>query len=94
MLVRWSWILYILFANITFQCLVVPGYWICSQYREALEIDQLEASIAKLTEDIGELTKAVAELDAAMAKETLPSSSLTIPGITICVSLYDLSQCQ
>merc|ERR1711876_66649 len=34
------------------------------------EIDQLEASIAKLTEDISDLTKAVAELDAAMAKAT------------------------
>merc|ERR1740121_3596683 len=34
------------------------------------EIDQLEASIAKLTEDIGDLMKAVTELDAAMAKAT------------------------
>merc|ERR1719409_1556043 len=34
------------------------------------EIDQLQASTAKLTEDIGDLTKAVAELDAAMAKAT------------------------
>jgi len=34
------------------------------------EIDQLEASIAKLTEDISDLTKAVAELDAAMATAT------------------------
>merc|ERR1711933_512894 len=34
------------------------------------EIDQLEASIAKLTEDISDLTKAGAELDAAMAKAT------------------------
>merc|ERR1712203_1113928 len=34
------------------------------------EIDELEASIAKLTEDIGELTKAVAQLDAAMAEAT------------------------
>eukprot|EP00421_Protoceratium_reticulatum_P019283 CAMPEP_0168376850 /NCGR_PEP_ID=MMETSP0228-20121227/10528_1 /TAXON_ID=133427 /ORGANISM="Protoceratium reticulatum, Strain CCCM 535 (=CCMP 1889)" /LENGTH=685 /DNA_ID=CAMNT_0008389839 /DNA_START=55 /DNA_END=2112 /DNA_ORIENTATION=- len=34
------------------------------------EIDQLEASIAKLTEDIATLTKAVAELDQAMATAT------------------------
>merc|ERR1719343_1283918 len=34
------------------------------------EIDQLEASIAKLIEDIGELTTAVADLQAAMAKNT------------------------
>merc|ERR1740121_2059593 len=34
------------------------------------EIDQLEASIAKLTEDIGDLTTAVAELDDEMAKAT------------------------
>merc|ERR1712203_400041 len=34
------------------------------------EIDQLETSIAKLTEDIEELTKAVAALDAAMAEAT------------------------
>merc|ERR1719510_1338874 len=34
------------------------------------EIDQLEASIAKLAEDITDLTKAVAELDEAMAKAT------------------------
>merc|ERR1719189_1316968 len=34
------------------------------------EIDQLEASIAKLTEDIGELTAAVAALQADMAKAT------------------------
>jgi len=34
------------------------------------EIDQLEASIAKLTEEISELTKAVAELDAAMSEAT------------------------
>merc|ERR1719203_1044109 len=34
------------------------------------EIDQLETSIAKLSEDIGELTTAVADLDAAMAKAT------------------------
>jgi len=34
------------------------------------EIDQLEASIAKLTEDIGELTTAVAALQADMAKAT------------------------
>ena len=34
------------------------------------EIDQFEASIAKLTEDITELTKAVAELDAARTKAT------------------------
>merc|ERR1740138_35121 len=34
------------------------------------EIDELEASIAKLGEDITELTKAVADLDAAMAKAT------------------------
>merc|ERR1711933_231827 len=34
------------------------------------EIDELETSIAKLTEDIGELTKAVAALDAAMAEAT------------------------
>merc|ERR1711865_1090578 len=32
--------------------------------------DELEASIAKLTEDIAELTQAVADLDAAMAKYT------------------------
>lgn len=34
------------------------------------EIDQLEASIAKMTEDISDLTKATAELDGAMGKET------------------------
>merc|ERR1712060_403735 len=34
------------------------------------EIDELDASIAKLAEDISGLTKAVAELDAAMAKAT------------------------
>merc|ERR550532_2160324 len=34
------------------------------------EIDQLEASIAKLTEDIGELTTAVAALQSDMAKAT------------------------
>merc|ERR1719506_3045586 len=34
------------------------------------DIDQLEASLAKLSEDITDLTKAVAELDAAMAKAT------------------------
>merc|ERR1719330_949605 len=34
------------------------------------EIDQLEASIAKLTEEISDLTKAVADLDADMAKAT------------------------
>merc|ERR1719401_1790434 len=34
------------------------------------EIDQLEASLAKLSEDIQELTKAVADLDAAMSKAT------------------------
>jgi len=34
------------------------------------ENDQLESSIAKLTEDITDLTKAVADLDAAMAKAT------------------------
>merc|ERR1719293_142360 len=34
------------------------------------EIDELETSIAKLTEDIQELTEAVAALDAAMAKAT------------------------
>merc|ERR1712066_1094068 len=34
------------------------------------EIDQLEASIAKLGEDIGSLTKQLAELDDAMAKAT------------------------
>jgi len=34
------------------------------------EIDQLQASIAKLTEDIGTLSKEVADLDAAMAKAT------------------------
>jgi len=34
------------------------------------EIDQLEASIAKLAEDIGDLTVEVAELDATMAKAT------------------------
>merc|ERR1712008_663777 len=34
------------------------------------EIDQLEASIANLTEDIAELTKALSELDSAMAKAT------------------------
>jgi len=34
------------------------------------EIDQLEASIAKLTEDIGDLTTAVAELQEDMAKAT------------------------
>jgi len=34
------------------------------------ETDELEASIAKLTEDITELTKAVAALDAAMAEAT------------------------
>merc|ERR1719191_2620288 len=34
------------------------------------EIDELEASIAKLTEEITDLTKAGAELDAAMAKAT------------------------
>jgi len=34
------------------------------------EIDQLEASIAKLTEDIGELTTAVADLQADMAEAT------------------------
>jgi len=34
------------------------------------EIDQLEASLAKLAEDITMLTKAVAELDAAMAEAT------------------------
>merc|ERR1712066_1164360 len=33
-------------------------------------IDELEASIAKLTEDIEELTEAVAALDAAMAEAT------------------------
>merc|ERR1712066_857924 len=35
-----------------------------------VEIDQLEASIAKLIQDITALTEAVAELDAAMAKAT------------------------
>merc|ERR1712137_978203 len=34
------------------------------------EIDELEASIAKLTEEIAELTDAVAKLDAAMAEAT------------------------
>merc|ERR1719263_2703951 len=34
------------------------------------EIDELESSLAKLTEDITDLSKAVAELDAAMAKAT------------------------
>merc|ERR1711966_110394 len=34
------------------------------------EIDELEASLAKLTEDITDLTKSVAELDAAMKKAT------------------------
>merc|ERR1719174_1026104 len=34
------------------------------------EIDELEASLAKLTEDITDLTKSVSELDAAMAKAT------------------------
>merc|ERR1719464_806367 len=34
------------------------------------EIDQLQASIAKLTEEISDLTKAVAELDEAMSKAT------------------------
>merc|ERR1740129_1132072 len=34
------------------------------------EIDQLEASIAKLTEDGGDLTTAVADLQAAMATQT------------------------
>merc|ERR1712039_973493 len=34
------------------------------------EIDELEASIAKLSEDLRELTNAVADLDAAMAKAT------------------------
>merc|ERR1712241_503299 len=34
------------------------------------EIDQLEASIAKLTEDIGDLTTAIAELQEDMAKNT------------------------
>merc|ERR1719146_582924 len=34
------------------------------------EIDELQATIATLTEEISELTKAVAELDAAMAKAT------------------------
>jgi len=34
------------------------------------EIDQSEASVAKLTEEISDLTKAVAELDAAMEKAT------------------------
>merc|ERR1719469_293455 len=34
------------------------------------EIDELDASNAKLTEDVSELSKAVAELDAAMAKAT------------------------
>merc|ERR1719336_3623527 len=36
------------------------------------EIDELEASIAKLTDDISELTAAVAALDAAMEKATKP----------------------
>merc|ERR1719498_677450 len=34
------------------------------------DIDELEASLAKLTEEITDLSKAVAELDAAMAKAT------------------------
>merc|ERR1712060_849983 len=34
------------------------------------EIDQLQASVAKLGEDVAALTTAVAELDAAMAKAT------------------------
>merc|ERR1719163_1623528 len=34
------------------------------------EIDELEASIAKLTQDMADLTTAVSELDAAMAKAT------------------------
>jgi len=34
------------------------------------DIDQLEASLAKLSEEITDLTKAVSELDAAMAKAT------------------------
>merc|ERR1719321_363032 len=34
------------------------------------EIDELEASIAKITEDLTELTAQVAELDAAMSKAT------------------------
>jgi chromosome segregation ATPase len=34
------------------------------------EIDQLKASVAKLTEDITELTKAVAKWDAARSKAT------------------------
>ena len=34
------------------------------------EIDQLEASIAKLSEEITDLTKAVVELDAAMSNAT------------------------
>merc|ERR1719331_56353 len=34
------------------------------------EMDELQASVAKLTEEVTELTKAVAELDAAMAKAT------------------------
>jgi len=34
------------------------------------EIDQLEASIAKLTEDLSDLANSIAELDAAMAKAT------------------------
>ena len=38
---------------------------------------ELEASLAKLTEDITDLTKAVSELDAAMAKETVFKSSGT-----------------
>merc|ERR1711998_540650 len=34
------------------------------------DIDELQASIAKLTEDLTELTDAVAELDAAVSKAT------------------------
>jgi len=34
------------------------------------EMDELDASIAKLTEDVGELSKAVSELDTAMADAT------------------------
>lgn len=34
------------------------------------EIDQLQSSIAKLTEDVGELTAAVAQLDSDMSKAT------------------------
>merc|ERR1719506_1024444 len=34
------------------------------------DIDELEASLAKLSEEITDLTKAVSELDSAMAKAT------------------------